>query len=416
MKKVLFVEHGKNIKYYAIQAAKKIGCEVFVVSNTDLMSNNDFEIDHTFVSDTFDSHTLLIDTLRFMEEKKTTFDAVVTYRENCVIPTADVADALGLRGVSSKGARRSSQNKAMMRHHLKQRGFESQPDFEILNINTDKAENIFNTFKKPCVVKPLFGTASHGVLYCDNKDSFSDTKRHLLNEVTPAAREIFAKFEGTVLIEEFKDGALISVDGIVKNSKLCPLGTLEFVMGERPYFTQVASYMPARIDSSMQTKLFEMTQEIVSILGFDYCGIHAEYRVDGDDIWLVEIAARLAGATIHDTYARVYGADLVQESLLNLLTDVPPNFKENNTMAYHHLLFPQITESSILKSIETPSEGIDDVLDLIQLEQTGSKLDTYPKNPTPVLGYLLMGHDPDLLRKRGEQIDGMIKIVTELSK
>lgn len=413
MKKILFVEHGKNIKHYAIQTAKNLSCEIFVVSNTDITLYDDIEQDHAFVSDTFDSHTLLIDTLRFMSEKKITFDGIVTYRENCVIPTADVAEALGLRGVSSKGARRSSQNKAMMRQCLQQNDFGSQSAFEILNINNIEAEDKFNGFKKPCVVKPLFGTASHGVLFCDNSSNFRDVKNHLINEITPSAREIFSKFDGTVLIEEYKEGSLISVDGIVCNSRLYPLGTLEFVMGQKPYFTQTASYMPARLPSNVQSILYEKTQEIVSILGFEYCGIHAEFRVDGDKVWLVEIAARLAGATIHETYERVYGVDLVRASLLNLISKDTPQFKDSNITAYHHLLFPVIDVTSKLISVEIPSEGIDDVVDLIQFEKAGARLDTYPNNPTPVLGYLLMGSDPELQRKRGEEIDRQFKIITE---
>jgi len=413
MKNILFVEHGSDSKYYATRAAKEIGCEVYMVSNTELTRHPDIEVGHMFVSDTFDSHSLLIDTLRFMDEKGIAFDAVVTYRENCVIPTADVAEALGLRGVSSRGARRSSQNKAMMRHYLKQKGFASQPDFKIFNIHNAKAEDTFSNFKKPCVIKPLFGTASHGVLYCDSSSNFRNAKDHLLSEITPSAREIFNKFEGTVLVEGYKEGSLISVDGIVCNSHLYPLGTLEFIMGERPYFTQVASYMPARVSSDIQSLLYEKTQEIVSILGFEYCGIHAEYRVDGDNVWLVEIAARLAGATIHETYARVYGVDLVRESLLNILTDKVPAFKGNATTAYHHLLFPKINENCILRSIKIPSEGIDDALDLVQFGQPGSNLDTYPSNPTPILGYLLIGSDSRALRERGDEIDQQIEITTD---
>ncbi len=410
MKNILVVEHGKNIKNYAIKAAKDIGCDVFIVSNATLPPSNDYEVAYTFVSDTFDSHTLLIDVLRFINENNVTFDAVLTFRENCVIPTADVAEALGLRGVGSGGARRSSQNKAMMRQYLKQNNFEYQPNFKILNIKSADAEQIYNNFSKPCVAKPLFGTASHGVLYCDSSNNFFEVKKHLLNEVTPSAREIFTKFDGTILIEEYKEGSLISVDGLVKNSKLYPLGTLEFVMSDKPFFTQVASYMPARVDHEVESKLFKITQEIVSILGFGYCGIHAEYRVDGNKIWLVEIAARLAGATIHETYERVYEVNLVEETIQNLLTDNPPIYNKNITTAYHHLLFPKIKESSTLKSIEIPSEGINDVVDLICLAQPGENIDTYPKNPTPVLGYLLMGDGPDLLRKRGEEIDSQIKI------
>ena len=59
------------------------------------------------------------------------------------------------------------------------------------------------------------------------------------------------------------------------------------------------------------------------------------------------------------------------------------------------------------------SEGIDDVLDLIQFEQIGSDLVTYPNNPTPVLGYLLTGSDSESLRKRGEEIDQQIIITVQ---
>jgi hypothetical protein len=128
---------------------------------------------------------------------------------------------------------------------------------------------------------------------------------------------------------------------------------------------------------------------------------------------LIEIAARLAGATIHETYSRVYGSDLVNKSLLNLITDEIPSFKANNVTAYHHLLFPEMKESSILKSVEIPSEGITDVIDLIQFSQSGSNLDTYPNNPTPVLGYLLIGSDSESLMQRAKEIDKQIIIAIQ---
>ncbi len=411
MKKILFVEHGQDIKGYAIQAAYELGLDIFIVSNTKIIKlPQGIDEKNVFISDTFDSHTLLIDTLNFIEGHNIDLDAVVTFRENCVIPTADLASAFGLKGISSEGARRSSQNKVMMRHRLKYRKFANQPNYTSLNLHDEKAEHVFANFPKPCVIKPLFGTASHGVLFCDNLSNFNVVKNQLLAEVNPSAREIFKKFDGTVILEEFKDGALISVDGIVKDSKLLPLGTLEFVMGNKPYFTQVASHMPARISPRIRDLLYDTTQEIISILGFQFCGIHAEFRVEGEKVWLIEIAARLAGATIHETYKRVYGNDLVKDSLLNLLNDKTPIFNKSPKNAYHHLVFPNIQNTSILDSVITPENEMKDVLDLLHFAQPGSTIQTYPHNPTPILGYLLMGNNSEALQIKGEEIDKNIII------
>lgn len=415
MKKLLLVEHGTSIKKYAVQAALGNNLDVFLVTNKpDEDLYKWFPKDHVITANIFDSHDLLIKVSMFLIQRDIHFDAVGTFRENCVIPTAGLADALGLRGVSSQGACRSSQNKALMRYTLSESQYENQPEYTVLNIHADNSSEVFQTFPKPCVVKPLFGTASHGVLLCDKDKTLQEVIDFIQDTVTPKSREIFYKFDGSVLLEEYCPGSLVSVDGLVVDGVPHPVGTVEFLMGEEPHFTQVASFIPARLSEARKRELNAEALKVIDILGFQTCGFHCEFRVTDSKIKLIEIAARLPGATIHDTYKRVYGFDLVKGYLDSLFGGVQESTMMNPKMMYHHLVFPKITATSRLLALEGIGSVESQTQDFVQLVELGDILHTYPDAPTPLFGYLLEGTDVESLESRARALDESVTYQVEV--
>ncbi|MFA6939251.1 MAG: ATP-grasp domain-containing protein, partial [Candidatus Paceibacterota bacterium] len=283
--------------------------------------------------------------------------------------------------------------------------------FDIFNIFDDN-EKILRAFPKPCVIKPIFGTSSHGVLLIESDffdyKKISETIRATVNQ---EHRESFKRFHGNMLIEEYVPGKMISLDGFVVGGQISVIGSIEFIMGKEPYFTQVASYIPARLTEKEQEVINKYLKSIIETLGFINSPFHAEFRIKDGEPYLVEIAGRMAGALIHETYDRVYGIDM-----LNLMYDcwlgnsIPLNYFSKG-INYHELFYPQIKHSGILKEISglDSLKNIKNLCNVKIISEIGMELKTYPDLPTPLFEYSIFSKDLNEINNVIDTVNKLIK-------
>ena len=123
MKNFLLVDiYGENI-INNIKTLKEKGLNVFVASTKvpkwllELVPEKNI-----LLTDTFNSISLPVEVEAFTETQGIRLDAVGTFSEDNVTQTADLAAALGLIGIPSGAARRSSNNKLLMRRFCKEAG------------------------------------------------------------------------------------------------------------------------------------------------------------------------------------------------------------------------------------------------------------------------------------------------------
>jgi len=414
MKTLLLVEHGKDIKSYALEKAKEMGIHLIIATNNaDLQTLSEYKRSgDLIVTDIFSSHHLVTDVVSYLVKNQKEVDGVGTFRENAVIPTGDLADALQMIGVGSGASRRSSQNKLLMRRSLERAGFRNQPSYMTVNINDESDMEALYHFPKPCVIKPLFGTASHGVKKIMDNSNLENDIADIRKSITSEHREIFSLFNGDIIVEEYVSGTLVSIDGFVCNSDSHIIGTTEFIMGKEPYFTQISSFIPARLSESDRKSCFKITQEIIKILGFQTSGFHCELRLSPKGPMLVEIAARLPGGGIHDTYKKVYGIDMVEQMIMLWLGNktIKQTQEIPRYVNYHTLVYAPIAKNSYLKNIVglDKLDQFNSVWDWGQLADSGCKLPVYPEIPQPLYFYSIIGNSVKELLKNSVDIESGI--------
>ncbi len=409
MKNILIIEHGGYLKEFTFQKMKQMECEIFVVTSKFekwLLKYTDKE--NILVADTFDLHNIITCVLQWIIEKKIKVDAVGTFKESSVIPTADIAQSLGCIGVSGASARRSSQNKLAMRYFLKKNGYKNQPHFSIIDSNNIEEHYVLNF---DAVIKPLFGSSSHGVIKIKNGENVKAKIDDALLTVSASEREVFKNFKGHFILEQYVSGGVFSVDGIVQNEEVMFAGITEFIMGEEPFFTQIGSIIPAKINSDLQAQLYSNTSEVIKILEFDNCGFHAEFRANNDSVFLLEIASRLPGGGIQMGYEKSLGVELTKAMIDVWLGNKVSFSPIHSKYVLHKSVLPTIETDSTLTAL-TGINGLKqrkEIWDFYQFASVGDILHSYPKTPSQLYYYAIQADTRESLMSLSFEIESEVK-------
>ena len=158
-------------------------------------------------------------------------------------------------------------------------------------------EQIFNDdiadIPYPCVIKPLNLSASRGVIRCNSPDDLEKAANRILKIVEP-----FSDLETrtSVLIEEFVPGIEVALEAILQEGKLVPIAIFDKPDPlNGPYFEETYYVTPSRLDQSTQEKVYSIVERACEVYGLVTGPVHAELRINGDEIYIIEIAARTIG-------------------------------------------------------------------------------------------------------------------------
>ncbi|BBH54264.1 ATP-grasp domain-containing protein [Fluviispira sanaruensis] len=210
--------------------------------------------------------------------------SLFTQRDAFVEAVAEVAEEFKLNFTSSK-AMKIARNKEKMREFFSQT-FIPSPKYCYVNTK----EELFISLKSltfPFVAKPTKGSGSKDVIIIQSKTDLSMLDKFFNNESS-----------ANLLLEEFILGRVVSVESFTSNGKHHLLGVTNRLMGPQPYFVELGYAFPCRYENILQTKLEEYTKFILDKIEYKFGYSHIEYILGHDDVYLVEINARLGGGQL----------------------------------------------------------------------------------------------------------------------
>jgi D-alanine-D-alanine ligase-like ATP-grasp enzyme len=216
---------------------------------------------------------------------------VLTYEELLVTVTAEVAEHLGVRGLSVEGAQ-NCRDKSRSRAALADAGI-AQPQYALVH-DLDEAIEAAARIGYPVVAKPRGMGASVGVVQADNPDSL----RAAFAVAERARRAGPPVYEDGVLIEELVDGAEISIDGAVFGGQYRPFCLARKQLGAPPYFEEVGHLVDAADPLAVEPALQTLLAEAHRILGVQDGVTHTEVRLSSHGPVIIEVNARLGGDMI----------------------------------------------------------------------------------------------------------------------
>jgi len=145
----------------------------------------------------------------------------------------------------------------------------------------------------PCVVKPLAMSASRGVIRVDDVAELQDACRRIAAIVAQAPDP---EERGQVLVETFIPGREVALEGMLEHGELRPLALFDKPDPlDGPYFEETYYVTPSRLHLSLQDRIVARVQQACAAYGLRHGPVHAELRVNEQDIWILEVAGRTIG-------------------------------------------------------------------------------------------------------------------------
>jgi biotin carboxylase len=216
-------------------------------------------------------------------------DAVIAVDDRSVMAAAIAAELLGVRH-NPPPAVAATLNKAMLRRALEARNV-PQPAFELATPSTDIVA-LTEYVGTPVVLKPLSLSGGAGVIRIDHPLQSPAAEERIRRVLAVAGRNP----NEPILVERYQPGVEVAVEGLMTDGNLTVLATLDKPeQTDGPYFEETMLVTPSSLHPEVLEEVEAVTARAVYAIGLREGPVHAELRVDGPSVAIIEVAARSIG-------------------------------------------------------------------------------------------------------------------------
>lgn len=270
-------------------------------------------------------------------------DGVLSPDDSMVELANHLATVLGVSANSPEGVA-ATRDKASFRRALRE--VVPQPEFAVVEEGTDIARVIAD-LGPPVVLKPVSLSGSQGVIRVDVATDGPDVERRIRAIVSrrrPGVTE-------PLLVERFIPGAEVAVEGLLADGRLHVLAVFDKPDPlDGPYFEETIYVTPSRHDPGILAIVRDVVQAACTGLGLVTGPVHAELRIDGTRVVMIEMAARPIGGRCGT--ALRFGSSTTHEMILaRAALGRAPDPRETLTGSVGSLMIP-IPGSGILRAVD----------------------------------------------------------------
>ena len=221
-------------------------------------------------------------------------DAILALGDRPTATAAYAARALGIAANSPESVQ-LCRNKFHQRETLRRANL-PVPDFFDFSTG-ENLDAVVPRAKFPCVLKPLSLSASQGVIRANNDTEFREAVRRIRKLLE--SPEIQVQREPNldrILVESYIPGREVAIEGLLTAGNFRALAIFDKPDPlEGPYFEETIYVTPSRLQESDQRMLIDCATRSVAALGLVTGPVHAEFRINEDGPWVIEIAPRPIG-------------------------------------------------------------------------------------------------------------------------
>ena len=225
---------------------------------------------------------------------KNPVSAVIALGDRPTPAAAYAAQTLGIRGNPPESAE-ICRNKLRQREALRAAGIRV-PDFLALSASSGLSE-VLQGVKFPCVLKPLSLAASQGVIRANDAKEFERAVKRIRALLESPEIQVTREPDlDRLLVENYIPGREVALEGLIDKGRLRVLAIFDKPDPlEGPYFEESIYVTPSRLPADMQIAIEECAAAAVRALKLATGPVHAEFRVNDEGPWVLEIAPRPIG-------------------------------------------------------------------------------------------------------------------------
>jgi predicted ATP-grasp superfamily ATP-dependent carboligase len=246
----------------------------------------------------------------------------------------------------------------------------------------------------PCVLKPLSLSASTGVIRANNREEFllaAARVRHVLE-----SPEILASREANVdqmIVEGYIPGREVAVEGLLTGGEFRVLAIFDKADPlEGPFFEETIYVTPSRLGEAQRKEIEKCAADAVRALGLSHGPVHAEFRINEEGVWPLEVAPRPIGGLCARALRFVSSASDeaigLEELLLRQAVEMPVGNWKREAVASGVMMIP-VPTSGVLEGVEGESaaRAVPNVTDLEITARLHDYIAAWPEGSS-YLGFL----------------------------
>jgi biotin carboxylase len=334
-------------------------------------------------------------------------DGILALGDRPAVAAAHVARGLGIL-YNHPAAVEACRSKLRMREVFREAGLRV-PWFRSISL-TPTPEPALLGISYPCVAKPLSLSASQGVVRANSREEFiaAATRIRRLLE-SPEIRATREPNLDQILVEGYIPGREVAVEGLLTDGKLRILAIFDKPDPlEGPYFEETIYVTPSRLADAQQREIERCAVDAIRALGLSQGPVHAEFRVNDEGVWPLEVAPRPIGGLCaralrfaSDANSQTIG---LEELLLRHALGLPDSDWPREQSASGVMMIP-VPKSGILEKIEG-EDAARSTPGITALEITARLHDYIAAWPegSSYLGFLFA------LGKSAEEVEGALRL------
>ena len=221
-------------------------------------------------------------------------NGVLAVGDRPALIAALAAEALGLPG-SPPSAVRIAGNKLLTRVRLREAELPA-PWFVAMPLD-ESAKNMADRISFPCVVKPVALSASRGVMRADTFEELEAAMQRIRRLLRlPDVEALRDPSNLTILVEQYLPGREVAVEGVLTDGVLQTLAIFDKpdpLLG--PFFEETIYVTPSVAPDRVDRQIRDTVSRAAAAFGLTDGPVHAECRIDTDQVFVIEIAPRPIG-------------------------------------------------------------------------------------------------------------------------
>jgi predicted ATP-grasp superfamily ATP-dependent carboligase len=287
-------------------------------------------------------------------------DGILAFGDRPAVAAAYVARGLSLP-YNHPAAVEACRSKLRMREVFRDAGLRG-PWFRSVALQPAPEPSLLG-ISYPCVLKPLSLSASQGVLRANTREEFvaaAEKIRRLL-----ASPEILARREANldqIIVEGYIPGREVAVEGLLTDGELRVLAIFDKPDPlEGPYFEETIYVTPSRLSHTDRSAIERCALDAVRAVGLTQGPVHAEFRLNDQGVWPLEVAPRSIGGLCGRALRFVdsQGGDSIhlEELLLRHALNLPGSDSPREPMSSGVMMIP-VPRSGILEAVDGEDEAL----------------------------------------------------------
>jgi biotin carboxylase len=168
-----------------------------------------------------------------------------------------------------------------------------------------------------------------------------------------------------LLVERYVPGAEVALEGLLDRGHLRVLALFDKpdpLTG--PYFEESIYVTPSRLPENMQSRIFDCAAKTTGALGLSDGPIHAEFRVNEDGPWVLEVAPRPIGGLCSRALRFGPARILLEELLVRHALGLPGADLPRESLAAGVMMIP-VPSSGVLESVT----GVDEAAETPDIDE-----------------------------------------------